>query len=216
MLANRETKGTTMAHITRTLASTLLGALLALGAARTAAAQDTTLTLPEGAELYNRTCQRCHNLRGPGEWTDREWVIIMQHMETRANLSVEHARLIRAFLLASNASARAPGSARSGVAADTVRPDITPDLIDTGRQIFHGAGACVSCHGADLGGGPLAPNLRDDKWRNGSGSYADILHVIRNGVQGTAMAAYPAGISDEMAKKVAAYVWAVSQGQAQP
>lgn len=200
----------------RRFARPLPGLLLALAAAHPAAAQDTTSTLTRGATLYSRTCQRCHNLRGPGEWTDREWVIIMQHMETRANLTVEHARLIRAFLVASNAAARAPGEARPGVAADTAAPAMSADLLASGRQVFHGSGACASCHGADLGGGPVAPNLRDTQWRNGSGRYQDILKVIRNGVAGTAMAAYPGGISDEEAKQVAAYVWSVSQGRTEP
>jgi mono/diheme cytochrome c family protein len=62
----------------------------------------------------------------------------------------------------------------------------------------------------------VAPSLRDDRWRNGDGGLADILEVVRNGASGTAMPAYPAGISDEMARKVAAYVWAVSQGKAEP
>jgi mono/diheme cytochrome c family protein len=191
--------------------------VLVLGTARPAMAQDTAMTsLTRGATLYSRTCQRCHNLRGPGEWTDREWVIIMQHMETRANLTVEHAKLIRTFLLASNAAAQAPGRERAETMADTTRPEITANLLDTGRQIFHGQGVCASCHGADMGGTAVAPNLKDGSWRNGSGSYADILSVVRNGVGGTAMAPYPGGISDEMAKQVAAYIWAVSHGQGQP
>lgn len=43
-----------------------------------------------------------------------------------------------------------------------------------------------------------------------------VLDVIRNGVDGTAMAAYPAGISDEMAVQFATYVWAVSRGRVEP
>lgn len=170
----------------------------------------------EGAQLFSRNCQRCHQPRGPAERSDREWVIIMQHMETRASLTRDRAEMVRAFLLASNEAARRPGSERGPLAAAPATRDVTLEMIEDGRTIFQGAGACTSCHGADLGKGPVAPPLNDDRWRNGNGSLADILEIIRNGVPGTAMPAYPAGISDEMAMKVAAYVWAVSQGEAEP
>lgn len=177
---------------------------------------DSAALIARGAELFSRTCQRCHNPRSPGERNDREWVIIMQHMETRANLTRDRARAVRAFLLASNEAALTPGRARTEIASvpDTAR--ITPEMIAAGKDIFEGPGGCAACHGADLGGGPIAPNLKDDRWRTGDGSLAAILDVIRNGVQGTAMAAYPAGITDEMAVQVATYVWAVSRGRVEP
>lgn len=211
-----------MTLTTRSIAGTVLGLVLIASVPRPVAAQEATSgadslrLIARGAELFSRTCQRCHNPRGPGEWNDREWVIIMQHMETRANLTVEWAEAIRAFILASNASARAPGRTRGEVAQDTTEVRITQDMIEAGRRIFHERGTCVNCHGADLGEGPVAPSLKDDRWRNGSGTYRDILDVVRNGVQGTAMTAYPAGITDAMAKKAAAYVWAVSQGKTEP
>lgn len=170
----------------------------------------------EGAQLFSRNCQRCHQPRGPAERSDREWVIIMQHMETRANLTRDRAEMVRAFLLASNEAARRPGSERGPLTAAPATGDVTAEMIEAGRKVFQGPGACISCHGADLGKGPVAPSLKDDRWRNGDGSLADILEIIRNGVPGTAMAAYAAGISDEMATKVAAYVWAVSRGKAEP
>lgn len=201
----------------------ILGVVLLLGLPGEAVGQDeerpradTAGTVSRGAELFSRYCQRCHNPRGAAERSDREWAIIMQHMETRANITTSRAELIRAFLVASNAAARAPGRERTGIVPDTSRPEITRKMIEEGRQVFRGQGACLSCHGKDLGGGPVAPSLTDDQWRNGTGTYQDILKTIRNGVQGTAMSAYPAGISDDMARKVAAYVWAVSKGRAEP
>ncbi|WP_457651424.1 c-type cytochrome [Rhodocaloribacter sp.] len=174
---------------------------------------DTTLAarIGLGAELFSRTCQRCHNPRGPAERTDREWVIIMQHMQTRANLTREQARLVRDFLLASNDADLVPGRLRSDLETPT---EVTDDLIAKGRLVYQGAGTCFACHGANLEGGPIAPSLSDDQWKNGTGDYASILETIRNGVPGTAMAAYPGGITDEQAQEVAAYVWAVSHGRA--
>ncbi|MGH7532554.1 MAG: c-type cytochrome [Gemmatimonadales bacterium] len=93
---------------------------------------------------------------------------------------------------------------------------LSPASIAAGRQVFHGAGACLGCHGVALEGGPIAPTLRAHKWRNGDGGYAMILRVIVNGVPNSVMVARPGGISDEQARQVAAYVWAVSHGKAKP
>jgi len=94
------------------------------------------------------------------------------------------------------------------------RDEITDAMIDAGREVFHGPGTCFACHGQKLEGTGVAPSLTDDKWLVADGSYASILKVIQGGVNGTAMQAHPGGISDEMAKNVAAYVWALSKGKA--
>lgn len=172
--------------------------------------------ITRGAELFSRNCQRCHNLRGPAERTDREWIIIMQHMETRANLTVDRANAIRAFLLASNEAASMPGGEREALARVPAPDEVDETMLSEGRRIYRERGTCAACHGPTLEGSPVAPSLIDDKWMHGDGSLAEIVEVIRNGVEGTAMAPYPAGIDDEMAVMVAAYVWAVSQGRIAP
>ncbi len=183
---------------------------------RTVAGVDTTLAarIGQGAQVFSRTCQRCHDPRGPAERTDREWVMIMQHMRTRANLTGKQASLALEFLLASNQAAMAPGRVRPDLSAtlDTV----TVEIIEAGRAIYASAGTCFACHGAALEGGPIAPSLKDDTWKVGEGDYASILDVVRNGVPGTAMAAYPGGIDDEAARQVAAFVWAVAHKEVDP
>lgn len=161
----------------------------------------------QGAELFSRTCQRCHDPRGPAERTDREWVIIMQHMQTRGNLTYRQVALVREFLLASNDADVAPGRVRSGLVTPK---EVSPEMVKLGQSVYNGAGTCFACHGAQLQGGPIAPSLADDKWKNGSGDFESILEIVRNGVSGTAMAAYPGGISDEQAQQVAAYVASMS------
>lgn len=190
----------------------LSGPVPGLNAQEVTSEPDSSATIARGAELFSRNCQRCHNPRGPAEWDDREWVVIMQHMEMRANITRDRIESIRAFLLASNEAARSPGRAR-GLTAGMDPAEITDGMLAEGREVFAGRGGCAACHGADLDGGPIAPSLRDDVWRTGDGSLADILEIIRNGVEGTAMVPYPAGIDDEMARAVAAYVWSVSQGR---
>jgi len=177
---------------------------------------DAQTDVSRGAELFSRNCARCHNLRGPAERTDREWVMIMQHMETRANLTVDRSRAILAFLLASNEAAGSPGRAREALAPVPAPDEVDEAMLSEGREIYRGRGTCAACHGPALEGSPVAPNLKDDKWMHGDASLTEIVEVIRNGVQGTAMAPYPAGIDDETAVKVAAYVWAVSQGRTAP
>ena len=168
-----------------------------------------------GAELFARNCQRCHNSRGPAEQTDRGWTIIMQHMQLRAGLTHDQVHAVRAFLLASNDAAQAPGRLRPELVATPVG-EPTPEMIDAGRTLYAGAGICFACHGATLEGTAIAPSLADATWKNANGSYASILTVVRNGLAGTAMAAYPAGITDEQAQAVSAYVWAVAQGRTEP
>ena len=169
-----------------------------------------------GAALFSRFCQRCHEPRGPEERTDREWVLIMQHMEMRGNMTTERARLVREFLRASSGAARSPGRQRSGLAVAPDPTGLNPQMLDEGRAIYRGAGGCAGCHGQDLERGVIAPSLRDSRWNTGDGSLPSILDIIRNGTPGTAMAPYPGGISDEMAIKVAGYTWAVNQGKVEP
>ena len=92
----------------------------------------------------------------------------------------------------------------------------TPAAVSAGRAIFHGAGTCAVCHGANLEGG-AGPQLTTHEWKDAKGgSYSAILGVISKGVEGTAMVSHPGGITDEQAHQVAAYVWAVSHGKTKP
>jgi len=51
-----------------------------------------------GAELYSMHCNRCHPERYPTERTAAQWKTIMLHMQVRANLPGDQARLILQFL----------------------------------------------------------------------------------------------------------------------
>lgn len=204
------------ATITLAALAALAGTAAPVNAQQNQQADTLAALVQRGAEVYSRQCQRCHVPRSPGERDDRDWIIIMQHMQARANLTRQRARAALAFLLASNQSARRITPATGTAAISLSEDDVTDAMIRQGRAVFHGSGGCAACHGANLGGGPIAPALADDSWRNGDGSLASILQIIRNGIDGTAMAAFPGGISDEQAASAAAYVWAVSQGRESP
>jgi hypothetical protein len=51
-----------------------------------------------GAELYSMHCNRCHPERYPTERTAAQWKTIMLHMQIRANLPGEQARMILKYL----------------------------------------------------------------------------------------------------------------------
>ena len=51
-----------------------------------------------GAELYSMHCNRCHPERYPTEKTAAQWKTVMLHMQVRANLPGNQARLILQYL----------------------------------------------------------------------------------------------------------------------
>ena len=51
-----------------------------------------------GAELYSIHCNRCHPERYPTERTAAQWKTIMLHMQVRANIPGNQARLILGYL----------------------------------------------------------------------------------------------------------------------
>ena len=53
---------------------------------------------------------------------------------------------------------------------------------ELGKKIFLGKGNCATCHGQDLKGGPLGPNLTDGEWLNIDGSEAAIATTVKQGV----------------------------------
>ncbi len=93
---------------------------------------------------------------------------------------------------------------------------VMQEAIGAGRKVFQGKGTCFACHGSKLEGTAIAPTLRNHKWRNGDGSLAMILRVLRDGVPKTAMISRPGNLNEAEMLKVAVYVWAVSRGAVEP
>jgi len=77
----------------------LAAALVVAAAPRPAAAQS---AVADGARVWASNCVRCHNARPSVERTDTEWLIIVNHMRARANLTKTDARSVAAFLQATN------------------------------------------------------------------------------------------------------------------
>lgn len=55
-----------------------------------------------GAREWADNCGRCHNIRSPKEFSDKDWSLIVKHMRVRANIPGKTADDIEAFLKASN------------------------------------------------------------------------------------------------------------------
>ena len=96
---------------------------------------------------------------------------------------------------------------------------ITPAMIALGDSVYHGqagGGTCVGCHGPDAKGSPLGPNLTDDRWLWGDGSFGSILKTITDGVPapkehtGVMPPLGGAQLTWVQARAAAAYVYALS------
>lgn len=96
---------------------------------------------------------------------------------------------------------------------------MSPQLIALGDSIFHGqvaGGTCTACHGQDAKGTAVAPDLTDNQWINGDGSYQFIVNTVTNGVPHPKQHPAPmppkggAPLNDEQVKAVAAYVYSLS------
>ena len=127
-------------------------------------------------------------------------------------------RLVATSLLAAVLFAPRLAAQQTADTSKAFRDSITVrlKLIEAGRHVFHGEGTCFACHGPNLEGTAIAPTLRAHKWRNGDGSLAMIMRVVRTGVPNTAMISHPGGINDDELLQVTAYVWAVSRGVVKP
>lgn len=130
-------------------------------------------------------------------------------MPMRGGMGEMHARMM------GGSSGEAPAvSPVSASAADC--PDITQGLVDQGREVFSGAGACYTCHGSDGTGTQLAPDLTDGQWLNVDGSYGAIAEVVRTGVSRPQQYPAPmppnggASLSDDLVCAAAAYVYSLS------
>lgn len=64
--------------------------------------QEKMAQVAKGAKAWADHCGRCHNIRGPEEFTDDIWDVSVNHMRVRANLPAEVIPDIKAFLKSGN------------------------------------------------------------------------------------------------------------------
>jgi mono/diheme cytochrome c family protein len=101
---------------------------------------------------------------------------------------------------------------------------MTLDGIRTGDSLFHAKGNCFACHGADATGLPdagsaltMGLNFVPLEWRPIDSL---IIAGIPDGITRSAIRMPPRGgksdLTDDEARAVAAYVWAISQTRGEP
>lgn len=112
-----------------------------------------------------------------------------------------------------------PSDATDTASASAEVSDVTLVLVSdsaAGDTIFNRSGTCFTCHGQYGAGMPnLGPDLRDDTWLHGDGTFRSILRVIREGVavpkaSPIGMPSFSGRLSDAQMYRVAAYVFSIS------
>ena len=141
-----------------------------------------------GSQTWAQVCGRCHNIRGPEDLRDDQWITTMFHMRIRAGLTGQQTRDVLTFLQVSNNRAAAAASGGKGVASAAAEPP-----AQSGAEIY--AKTCIACHGPD--GKGAIPGAPDFTAKDGPLSKPDgllIQHMI-GGFQspGSPMAMPPKG-----------------------
>ena len=137
-----------------------------------------------GSKVWAQNCNRCHNMRGPKELRDDQWISTAFHMRLRAGLTGQETRDVITFLQSSNTKTVAAGSTH-------VASLMTKGV--TGKETFNKT--CIACHGAD--GKGAFPGTPDFTSSSGPLSKSDdvLIDHITNGFQspGSPMAMPPKG-----------------------
>lgn len=137
-----------------------------------------------GAKTWSENCARCHNIRGPRELRDDQWISTIFHMRVRAGLTGQESRDVLTFLQASNTT---PASIGAAPATQSDGASVS------GQAIFRQT--CVACHGID--GKGVLPGVPDFTLGDGPLSKQDAILIkhITEGFQspGAPMAMPPKG-----------------------
>lgn len=178
-----------MKYFNNTIRSTALlaaGLLASGGLVTTAQAADfpEAGNFSDGSKVWADNCNRCHNMRGPKELRDDQWISTAFHMRLRAGLTGQETRDVITFLQASNTKTVASG-------ATQVAAVISKGA--TGKGTYDKT--CIACHGGD--GKGAFPGTPDFSESDGALSKTDdvlVDHII-NGFQspGSPMAMPPKG-----------------------
>lgn len=117
-----------------------------------------------GSDLWAQNCGRCHNYRGPQEFNDYQWAIIVSHMRIIGGIPAAQARAITKFLQETNNPPIEPVVSTTAEAAPELEGaaltlDVDMGNIENGMALYQKN--CTSCHGkGGKGDGPAAVSMR--------------------------------------------------------
>ena len=126
---------------------------------------------------------------------------------------------------AADASVPTPSvGADSGAGATATGPlpaGVTQEMVQAGSTMF-GTSICASCHGPQATGVQgIGPDLTDQTWLNGDGSFESIVQIINTGVPQPKEAPTPmppkggnTALTDQQVQQLAAYIYSRSHGGA--
>lgn len=150
-------------------------------------AEDNNETELSGSGLWAQNCGRCHNFRGPQEFNDSQWNIIVSHMRKIGGIPGNQARAIIKFLQEANNPPLEPLELKTTKIDEVSLEDaVQKGNIEKGKKIYDRN--CASCHGLyGKGDGPAAVSMRprprdltDQEYLKGL-SDEDLLKVITYG-----------------------------------
>ncbi len=98
---------------------------------------------------------------------------------------------------------RAPAEKTIAQAPEVSEPFSDPAKLAHGEDLFQKN--CITCHG-NLGEGGIGPNLTDDYWIHGDGSFKEIVKVVNNGVPAKGMIAWKTMMPRDDILSVSSYV----------
>ena len=76
--------------------------------------------------------------------------------------------------------------------------------LEEGKAIYKEMN-CFTCHGVNMEGNAIGPNLVDDAWIHGC-DFQSVFNVIKNGVPAKGMTPFKAQLSDSRIQKVSSYI----------
>lgn len=97
----------------------------------------------------------------------------------------------------------APEATAAVAAPVTDVPSTDPDILAKGKALF--AANCAVCHAPD-GGGLIGPNFTDAYFIHGA-TFADSLHIIREGVPAKGMIPWKTTLRPDDIHAVASYIY---------
>lgn len=199
----------------KTTLAALAGWALILAAPNSASGQ------ASGAEVWARSCGRCHRIQPPTRYDARHWEAIVGHMALNARLTSDEEDAVREFLMgaARKIALEAPEESPREIAqlASLERIDLESQrvldtVVNTGEVYRR---QCVACHGeTGEGNGPAAvafnpkpANLTDPEFMS-ERTDEELLNVLRQGKG--AMPAFSAILSDEDLVRMVRYIRTLS------